>query len=121
MAAITINAGEHVASTFGSGSLTRQFALVGGLVILATAALAGALASSIVTRTAIENTAAATALFMGSFLSPMCSVSKATRPYRPRRSKSSTGCSAPKRSSSASRTWKSGMPTALSRIRARMS
>ena len=38
--------------------------------MLATAALAGALASSIVTRTAIENTAAATALLMGSFLSP---------------------------------------------------
>ena len=69
MAVITINAGEHVASTFGSGSLTRQFALAGGLVMLATAALAGTLASSIVTRTAIENTAAATALFMGSFLS----------------------------------------------------
>ena len=72
------------------GSLTRQFVLAGGVVMLATAALAGALASSIVTRTAIENTAAATALLMGSFVHPMCSVSKVTRPCHPRRSKGST-------------------------------
>ena len=58
MAAITIT------------SLTRQFVLAGGFVMLVTAALAGALASSIVTQTAINNTAAATALFMGGFLSP---------------------------------------------------
>ena len=70
MAVITINAGEHEASTFGPGSLTRQFVLAGGVVMLVAAALAGALASSIVTRTAIENRAAATALFMGGFLSP---------------------------------------------------
>lgn len=64
-AAATIGAGETAPR-----SLSYQFALTGGLVMLVVMLLAGVLASRIVTNAAVENTAAATALFMDSFLSP---------------------------------------------------
>lgn len=51
-------------------SLSNQFALTGGLVMLLVMMLAGMLTSRIVTNATIENSAAATALFMDSFLSP---------------------------------------------------
>lgn len=51
-------------------SLSGQFALTGGLVMLLAMTLAGFLSSGIVTRATVENTAASTALFMDSFLSP---------------------------------------------------
>lgn len=55
--------------SFRSWSLSRQFAVAGGVVMLAAAGLAGLLTSMIVTRTTIDGTAASTALFMDSFLS----------------------------------------------------
>lgn len=60
---------------FGEGepaprSLSGQFALTGGLVMLAVMAIAGTLTSSIVTNAAVESTATSSALFMDSFLSP---------------------------------------------------
>ncbi|KQY26649.1 sensor histidine kinase [Rhizobium sp. Root482] len=51
-------------------SLSRQFALTGGLVMLVVMALAGTLTSGIVVNATVESTAASTALFMDSFLSP---------------------------------------------------
>lgn len=51
-------------------SLSGQFALTGGLVMLFAMTLAGFLSSSIVTKATVENTASSTALFMDSFLSP---------------------------------------------------
>lgn len=51
-------------------SLSNQFAVTGGLVMLLVMVLAGMLTSRIVTNATIENSAAATALFMDSFLSP---------------------------------------------------
>ncbi len=51
-------------------SLSAQFALTGGLVMLIVMTIAGTLTSRIVTNAAVENTATSTALFMDSFLSP---------------------------------------------------
>lgn len=51
-------------------SLSAQFALTGGLVMLVVMTLAGLVTSSIVTHATVENTATSTALFMDSFLSP---------------------------------------------------
>lgn len=51
-------------------SLSRRFAVTGGVIAIAAAALAGAAISSIMARAAIEGTAASTALFMESFLAP---------------------------------------------------
>jgi signal transduction histidine kinase len=51
-------------------SLSRQFALTGGLVMLVVSMFAGMLTSRIVTNAAVENSATSTALFMDSFLSP---------------------------------------------------
>src|SRR5690606_26215922 len=51
-------------------SLSRQFALTGGLVMLVVMLFAGMLTSRIVTNAAVENSATSTALFMDSFLSP---------------------------------------------------
>jgi len=59
----------NVASVFRSWSLSRQFAAAGGPIILGVAALAGMIASSIVTRNTVEGTASWTALLMESFLS----------------------------------------------------
>lgn len=59
-----------LAGRFREWSLSRQFAVAGGLVMLATAALAGMIMSGIVTKATVEHTAARTALFMDSFLSP---------------------------------------------------
>jgi signal transduction histidine kinase len=55
---------------FRAWSLSRQFAVAGGLVMLAAATLAGMIMSGIVTKATVEHTAARTALFMDSFLSP---------------------------------------------------
>ena len=60
----------NLARGFREWSLSRQFAVAGGLVMLATAALAGMIMSGIVTKATVEHTAARTALFMDSFLSP---------------------------------------------------
>lgn len=51
-------------------NLSGQFALTGGLVMLLVMLLAGVTTSRIVSNAAVENTAASTALFMDSFLSP---------------------------------------------------
>lgn len=51
-------------------NLSGQFALTGGLVMLLVMLLAGMITSKIVSNAAVENTAASTALFMDSFLSP---------------------------------------------------
>ncbi|MGV2981678.1 sensor histidine kinase [Camelimonas sp. ID_303_24] len=51
-------------------SLSRQFAITGGLVMLVVMTVAGIITSRIVTNVTIENTAASTALFLDSVLSP---------------------------------------------------
>lgn len=66
---MTIQSGV-LSGRFRSWSLSRQFAVAGGLVMLAAATLAGAIISGIVTKATIEHTAASTALFMDSFVSP---------------------------------------------------
>jgi len=56
---------------FGSLSQSIQFALSGGLVMLAAMFLAGVVISGIVTRAAVESTATSSALFLDSLLSPL--------------------------------------------------
>ncbi|WP_274426882.1 sensor histidine kinase [Chelativorans sp. YIM 93263] len=56
---------------FRSWSLMRQFAVAGGLVMLAAASLAGYLVAGIVSKAAVENTATSSALFMENILSPL--------------------------------------------------
>lgn len=56
---------------FRSLSQPVQFALSGGLVMLAAMFLAGVVISGIVTRAAVESTAASSALFLDSLLSPL--------------------------------------------------
>jgi signal transduction histidine kinase len=70
-----MNVSANSAINAGSGltaprSLSRQFALTGGLVMLVVMLFAGMLTSRIVTNATVENTATSTALFMDSFLSP---------------------------------------------------
>lgn len=50
---------------------SSQFALAGGLVMLAAMLLAGTIISGIVARAAVDSTAASTALFLDSLLSPL--------------------------------------------------
>ena len=53
---------------FNEGSLSRRFAIAGGIIASVAALLAGAAISEIVARSAVRATAASTALFMDSFL-----------------------------------------------------
>lgn len=61
----------HRARGFRSLSQSIQFALSGGIVMLAAMFLAGVVISGIVTRAAVESTAASSALFLDSLLSPL--------------------------------------------------
>ncbi|WP_318913866.1 sensor histidine kinase [Shinella zoogloeoides] len=61
----------HRAHGFRSLSQPIQFALSGGLIMLAAMFLAGVVISGIVTRAAVESTAASSALFLDSLLSPL--------------------------------------------------
>ena len=61
----------HRAHGFRSLSQSIQFALSGGLIMLAAMFLAGVVISGIVTRAAVDSTAAGSALFLDSLLSPL--------------------------------------------------
>jgi len=52
-------------------SLTRQFVLTGGVIMLVAMLAAGLFIAEIASRTTIENTASSTALLMDSFVSPL--------------------------------------------------
>ena len=52
-------------------SLTRQFVLTGGVIMLVAMLAAGLFIGEIASRTTIENTASSTALLMDSFVSPL--------------------------------------------------
>lgn len=60
---------SRVDRPFRTWTLSKQFAVAGGVVMLAAATFAGLLISMIVSKTTVEETAAATALFMDNFLS----------------------------------------------------
>jgi signal transduction histidine kinase len=63
--------GSEIANRLRARKLTTQFALTGGLVMVVAMILVGFPVSRLVSRTTIEHTAASTALFMDSFLSPL--------------------------------------------------
>lgn len=69
-AALTLNA-TRKRPRFNDLSLSRQFALTGGAIMLLAMTLAGYITAPIVSKAAIENTASATALFMDNFLAPL--------------------------------------------------
>ena len=69
-AALTLNT-TRKRPRFNDLSLSRQFALTGGAIMLLAMTLAGYITAPIVSRAAIENTASATALFMDNFLAPL--------------------------------------------------
>lgn len=55
---------------FGRLSLSAHFALAGGVVMLAAAAIIGSWVTAIISRNVVSSTAGATALFMDSFIGP---------------------------------------------------
>lgn len=59
---------RHRLSTW---SLRRRFAMTGGLVMLVAMALIGSLVTATISENAIDSSAAATALYMDSFISPL--------------------------------------------------
>jgi signal transduction histidine kinase len=69
-AALTLNT-TRKRPRFNDLSLSRQFALTGGAIMLLAMTLAGYFATTILSRATIENTASATALFMDNFLAPL--------------------------------------------------
>lgn len=60
-----------ISNIFDEASLTKQFAVAGGLVMLVAMLVAGTLVSRMVVRESVENTAASTAVFVGSFIAPL--------------------------------------------------
>ncbi|MEZ0172255.1 sensor histidine kinase [Microvirga sp. TS319] len=58
-------------SVLESWSLTRQFAVTGGTIMLLAMIVEGLFTAEIISRNAIDRSAATTALFMDSFLSPL--------------------------------------------------
>jgi len=58
-------------SALGSWSLTRQFAVTGGAIMLLTMIVEGMFTAEIISRNTINRQAATTALFMDSFISPL--------------------------------------------------
>jgi len=56
---------------WATASLTRQFVLTGGVIMLVAMLAAGVFIAEIASRTTIENTASSTALLMDSFISPI--------------------------------------------------
>lgn len=68
VAPTSIMRGKAISAT---ASLTRQFVMTGGIIMLVAMVAAGFFISENATRTAIENTASSTALLMDSFISPL--------------------------------------------------
>jgi len=62
---------ERKSTIWATMSLTRQFVLTGGVIMLVAMLVAGLFIAEMASRTAIENTASSTALLMDSFVSPM--------------------------------------------------